>query len=131
MTVLDTHTWLWWLHDPDRLSAPARSAVEAATATDDAFVSSISVWEIAVKVALDKLVLPMDIGAWYERALTYPGISIDPLDPRDAIASTVLPGELHRDPADRMIVALARRHGAPLVTRDKRLRDYPHLTTIW
>jgi len=51
--------------------------------------------------------------------------------PADAIASTQLPGDFHRDPADRIIVALARRYGVPLVTSDRLIRDYPHVTTVW
>jgi PIN domain nuclease of toxin-antitoxin system len=49
----------------------------------------------------------------------------------DAISSTQLPGRFHKDPADRMIIALARRHGAPLVTADARIRAYPHVEAIW
>jgi PIN domain nuclease of toxin-antitoxin system len=131
--VLDTHAWLWWLHEPRRLSRPARSAVEKEVAgpAGSALVSAISVWEVAVKVQLGKLALPMDVEAWFGLARTYPGVAVEPVDPLDAIASTRLPGALHKDPADRMIVARARRHDVPLVTRDRRLRAYPHVRTIW
>jgi PIN domain nuclease of toxin-antitoxin system len=94
-------------------------------------VSAISVWEVAVKSALGKLTLPLDVEAWFQAARTYPRTSIEALEPLDAIASTRLPGSLHRDPADRIIVALARRHGVPLVTGDLRIRAYPHVETIW
>lgn len=94
-------------------------------------VSVISVWEVAVKAAIGKLTLPMEIGAWFDRARSYPGTFIDPLDPAVAIASTQLPPPLHRDPADRIIVALARHHGERLVTSDRRLRSYPHVETVW
>ena len=131
MIVLDTHAWLWWLHEPARLSSRARTAIEEAEASRSLRVSTISVWEVAIKVASGKLALPMDLDTWFGRAQSYPGIELVSVDARDALESTRLPGSFHRDPADRLIVALARRHGAPLVTRDQRIRDYGHVTSIW
>jgi PIN domain nuclease of toxin-antitoxin system len=131
LILLDTHVWLWWLHDPTRLSARARKALEDGEALGALRVSAISVWEIAVKVELGKLKLPMEIQRWYEAASTERPIVIEPLVPADLIASTRLPGSLHRDPADRIIVAVARRYSAPLVTRDRKLLDYPHVETLW
>ena len=131
VTVLDTQAWLWWLHDPARLSVAARARIETAVSKGDARLSAISVWEVAVKAALGKLALSMPMETWFEQASRYPGIVIDAVGPLDAIASTVLPGEFHKDPADRLIVALARRLGVPLVTSDEKIRDYAHVSTIW
>lgn len=131
MIVLDTQAWLWWVHDPSRLSRKALHAIATAEASADILVSVISVWEIAVKTALGKLELGMDMDAWFRLAAAYPGITVEPLSPQDAIASTRLPGSFHRDPADRMIVALSRRTGAALVTSDAAIRAYPHVMTIW
>lgn len=131
VTVLDTQAWLWWLHDPGRLSTDARARIESAVSKGDARLSAISVWEVAVKTALGKLALPMPMEAWFAQAARYPGIVIEAVGPLDAIASTLLPGDFHKDPADRLIVALARRLGAPLVTSDEKIRDYAHVSTIW
>ncbi|MBI5590998.1 MAG: type II toxin-antitoxin system VapC family toxin [Deltaproteobacteria bacterium] len=131
MVVIDTHVWLWWSHDPSRLSPLARTSLFSEEKQGIILVSAISVWEIAVKLQLGKLALPMNIHAWYEKAAGYPGIRIEPVTPRDGIESTLLPGDFHKDPADRLIIALARRHGAPLVTRDQAIIDYPHVETIW
>jgi PIN domain nuclease of toxin-antitoxin system len=131
MIVLDTQVWLWWLHDVGRLSDRARQALVKHEARGDIVVSVISVWEIAVKVGLGKLQLPMEVNEWYEKARAYRGITIAPLLPEDAIASTQLPGEFHKDPADRIILALARRNGAGLVTSDAAIRAYPHVQAIW
>ncbi len=131
MVVLDTNAWLWWLHDPSRLTKPARTTLRRSTKRGEASLSVISVWEVALKQGLGKLHLPMDIDTWYEQASAYPGITIEQITPHDAIASTRLPGDFHRDPADRFIVTLARRHGASLVTSDKKIQDYPHVKTIW
>jgi len=131
MIILDTQAWLWWLHDPARLSRRSRSKIQSAEKGKGIRVSVISVWEIAVKTHLGKLKFPLEINEWFERARSYPNLVVDPLSPLDAIASTQLPGRFHKDPADRMIIAMARRHGAPLVTSDSRIRAYPHVETIW
>ena len=94
-------------------------------------VSAISVWEIAVKSALGKLELSMDMDAWFRQACAYPNVVIESVSASDAIASTRLPGEFHRDPADRIIVAVSRRYGAALVTADKLIRAYPYVVTVW
>jgi len=131
MIVLDTQVWLWWLHDPSRLSRRARSAIEAEEKADGMRVSVISVWEIAVKTRLGKLELPLEIRAWFQLARSYPNVVVEPVSARDAIASTELPGTFHKDPADRIIIAMARRYGVALVTFDKQIRAYPHVTTVW
>lgn len=130
MIILDTHVWLWWLHDPKKLSRRASNAIKNAEADASIRVSAISVWEVAVKTALGKLSLPLDIHRWYEMASAYPAITIEPLFPLDAIDSTVLPGHFHQDPADRIIVAMARRYDAPLATVDQKILDYEHVETI-
>ena len=131
MIVLDTQAWLWWLHDPSRLSVRARQAIVRAERDDGMTVSVISVWEVATKCALGKLVLPMPLGAWFELARSYRGVVIEPVSAEDALASACLPGTFHKDPADRLIVALARRLQSKLVTADGLIRAYPHVSTIW
>ena len=61
---------------------------------------------------------------WVQAALATPGLSVAPLTPEIALDSSRLPGNLHNDPADRIIAATARRLGARLLTRDERLLDY-------
>lgn len=107
MIVLDTHVWLWLLHDYGQLSAQAQLVIEQERQQNGLRVSAISVWEIALKVSQDKLELPLSINQWYERVRVYPGLLIEPIIPEVVIASTQLPGTFHKDPADRIIVALA------------------------
>lgn len=94
-------------------------------------VSAISVWEVAVKVSLGKLRLDRDVRSWVAQASVYPGVVLHPLDPRDALESTLLPGDFHRDPADRMLVAIARRLDVSLVTADRAIRRYRHVRAVW
>ncbi len=131
MIILDTHVWLWWLHTPNLLSSAAAQRIKKEEELCGIRVSAISVWEIAVKVQIKKLVLPLDMETWYFSASSYPGLTIEPLYPLDAIESTRLPGSFHKDPADRIIVALSRRYAVPLVTCDQKILDYDHVQTLW
>ena len=96
-------------------------------------VSAITPWEIAMLVSKGRLALDRDVGEWVKAALALPGIRLEPLSPEIAIASTRLPGTIHADPADRIIVATVRQVGAILLTEDQRLLDYGaagHLRTL-
>lgn len=131
MILLDTHTWLWLSHDPSHLSPTALRRIEVEEPQNGLLVSTISVWEIAVKVSIGKLSLPLPIDEWFALASTHSGIVIEPLNPLDAIASTQLPGEFHKDPSDRILVAIARRYGIPLLSCDVKILNYSHVQTIW
>jgi PIN domain nuclease of toxin-antitoxin system len=61
---------------------------------------------------------------WINQALGAPGLSLVPLLPEIAIESSRLPGSFHGDPADRILVATARKLGAHLVTDDSKIKDY-------
>jgi PIN domain nuclease of toxin-antitoxin system len=129
--VLDTAAWIWWVTDPTRLSARARGVVEVEEGRQGLVVSAISVWEVAVKVGLRKLTIDRDVRSWVTLASAYPGVTVHPLDPEDALESTLLPGQFHRDPADRILIAMARRLDVPLVTSDRAIRRYRHVRTLW
>jgi len=130
MILLDTHIWLWWLHTPDQLSERGRNLLTIGENQNALIVSAISVWEIAVKHSNGKLPLPLPINEWFGLATIRPGITIEPLDPLDAITSTQLPGDFHKDPADRIIVAIAYRRNIELITCDQKILNYPHVKTI-
>jgi PIN domain nuclease of toxin-antitoxin system len=131
MILLDTHVWLWLLHNPSQLSNSAQAVIDSEELQNGLLVSAISVWEIAVRFSIGKLTLPLPIDEWYALAQVHSGIVIEPLNPLDAIASTQLPGTFHKDPADRILVAIAQRHEIPLVTCDASILNYPHVKTIW
>jgi len=129
MIVLDTHIWVWWVHEDERLTQAQREAITA-NETDTVGISAISCWEIAKLVEYGRLELPSPLEEWFEQALNYPGVQLLALTPEIAIESTRLPGEFHRDPADQIIVATARMYGCSLVTLDDKILNYPHVTTI-
>ena len=132
MIVLDTHTLLWWASgDKVKLSPAAIQAIEGQLTAGKIVVSSISAWELAVLVSKGRIALSMDVEAWLKVAAEIPSVSFVPVDNEIAVKSVELPGEFHKDPADRLIVATARMLAAPLVTADDKIRAYPHVKTIW
>ncbi len=131
MIVLDTHAWLWWVSSPELLGQQATLAIEKAVKEKTVHVSSISAWEVAMLVQKRRLQLTMDVRDWVLRSEALPFLSFVPLDNALAVQATRLPGELHGDPADRIIIATAQSLGAILVTKDEKIRNYPHVKTVW
>ncbi|MBL8471805.1 MAG: type II toxin-antitoxin system VapC family toxin [Rhodocyclaceae bacterium] len=132
MIVLDTHALLWWASgDEGRLSTPASRAIAAEMREGQIMVSSISAWELAMLVCKGRVALSMDVDAWLSVLSQIEPVHFVPVDNEIAVKSTELPGEFHKDPADRIIVATARKLAAPLVTADERIRAYPHVQTVW
>ncbi len=129
MTLMDTHIWIWWEFKPELIPPGIRSALDAAEFNKELSVSVVSVWEIATKVALGKLVFPCPVREWVENTTAGGLVTILPLAPDVALASAELPEPFHRDPADRLIVAQARRRRATLVTADRKILAYPHVKT--
>lgn len=130
-TVLDTHTWIWWVTRDRRLSRRARAAIDKASAREQLFVSQISIWEMAKKVEKGQLALDRPLDEWLDAALEIDGLQIAEMTRPMLVDSCRLPLPFHGDPADQIIVATARELKASLVTRDARLRDYAHVRTVW
>ena len=132
MIVLDTHAMLWWASGTsDRLSPKARAAIEAELDGGQIMLSSISAWELAMLVARGRVALSIDTGEWLSLVAQVEAVEFMPVDNDLAVKSVELPGEFHKDPADRLIVATARKLGAPLVTADEKILAYPHVRCIW
>jgi PIN domain nuclease of toxin-antitoxin system len=121
--LLDTHVLIWaMLHSP-RLGRQAAKAINAASRQDRLAVSAITPWEIGLLESKGRVTLQKGAVAWIQEALAKPGVSLIPLEPEIAVASTRLPFDMHSDPADRILVATARHLGATLVTADRVLLD--------
>jgi PIN domain nuclease of toxin-antitoxin system len=130
--VLDTHVLIWWVNGGEALSEPAQQAINRTVGSGaPLLVSSISAWEIAMLVSKGRLALTMEITRWLETVEAIEAVRFVPVDNALGVQSVQLPGELHPDPADRIIVALARRFSVPLVTADERIRAYKQVKTIW
>lgn len=123
--LLDTHIWIWYVEgERAQIGRRVESRVESAVQRGDVLVSAISVWELALLESGRRVDLSVEVRTWVARALGFPGVRLKRLSPSIAIESTRLPGSLHRDPVDRMLIATARLLGAALVTRDERILEY-------
>ena len=123
--LLDTHVWVWMLEgDLSRLSGATGPLLERCAAEDGLIVCDISFWEVGVKASKGKLTLSVDVAAWLRRAERAPGLTHLPLDRDILVLSTRLPGALHGDPADRMLLAASQLHALPVVTIDERIIAY-------
>lgn len=132
MIVLDTHTLIWWVDGSAQLSASAKRLINK-TLKDggEVIVSSMSAWEIAMLISRGRLVLSMDVDSWLDEVARIDGVRFIPVDNEIGVKSTQLPGAFHKDPADRMIVATARKLSVPLVTADDKIQQYEHVKTVW
>ncbi len=125
MILLDTCA-LIWLANGDPMSPESLVAIREAAANGMVLVSSVSAWEVGM--------LDAKVGAgvrfrpaardWFAALLARPGVRLVPLQPEVAIDAASLPGEIHGDPADRLLISQARHSKAPLVTRDGKIVSY-------
>jgi len=126
--LLDTHVWIWASID-DRASLSARGSRVIREAKTK-WVSGISCWELAKLVERNRIGFSIPVLDWIKRSLNELDISLADLSPEIAVESTHLKG-FHKDPADQIIVATSRVLGIPLLTSDRRIRDYNDVETIW
>lgn len=130
-TLLDTHAWLWWVAVDSRLSPRVRTAIDKARKQNNLWLSMISIWEVAKKVEKRQLAFDRPLDQWLDAATSMEGLRLWELTPPILVQSCQLPQPFHGDPADQIIVATARHHGAVLVTKDERIRRYEHVSSTW
>jgi len=121
--LLDTHLFIWWLKDDVHLSKKARALI---TEADIVYISSVSVWEAAIKIQLGKL--EADINALVA-AIRTEGFMELPVTAKHAAMVATLPG-WHRDPFDRMLIAQALSEPLRLLTADAALKPYSELVDV-
>ena len=124
--VLDTSALVFWTLDRDRLS---RTAAQAIADADRIVLSSISIWEIGIKVKKEQLLIPISIQDFADKLEQIDRLDILSVDVRTWIKNLELDWD-HRDPADRTIVATASLHACALVTSDSAIRAF-YSQTIW
>jgi PIN domain nuclease of toxin-antitoxin system len=131
-TICDTHILLFWAHEPARLTATARQALEQGLTHGQLAIADITLWELALLHERGRLVLPADVAAdfYLKQLLAALRLKVLSITPDIALLSRS-PLFLHGDPADRLIGATALQLGAPLITADAKLRALPDLQSIW
>lgn len=119
MIVLDTHALLWMDRNDASLGEQTRRLIEDAWRSGAVAVSAISFWETAMLAQRRRIVLPVAVETW-RADLLQAGVQEIPIDGRIALRASSF-HDLHRDPADRFIVATAIHHGALLITADSKI----------
>lgn len=125
--LLDTHAFLWWVTDDERLSQNARKRI--AEPRNEVFLSAVSTWEIVVKASLGRLSLVERLDRFVMRQLETNAFTPMPLQLSHAANVWALPDH-HKDPFDRLLVAQALVEGLMLVTDDRQVRRYP-VKIVW
>ena len=126
--LLDTHVVHWWSAEPERVSKPARNALEKA---DEHVVAAISWYELAWLAKHERIVVNIPIRSWLQGLAAQ--LRTIGVTPAIADTATTLPSSFPADPADRLIYATAIEHGLGLVSKDRAIRDHdgPRSLTIW
>jgi PIN domain nuclease of toxin-antitoxin system len=120
--LLDTHAFLWWIADDQRLSP--RAAALIGDGSNEVIVSAASAWEIVVKSRLGRVEVPTPLDRFLTAQLEANAFIPLPIQMRHALGLEALP-DLHRDPFDRILVAQAVAEDLTLVSRDRVLSAYP------
>ncbi len=119
--LLDTNAWVWMIADPARLSPDARAMVE--DRRNDLYLSSVSSWEIAIKHAMGRLVLPSPPDALIPEQMRRSGVLGLPIEHAHALAVGALPAH-HRDPFDRLLIAQSQIESLAILTADPVFERY-------
>ncbi|MEG5135869.1 MULTISPECIES: type II toxin-antitoxin system VapC family toxin [unclassified Microcoleus] len=127
--VLDTCALIWWSLDPDKLSQRAKEAFQQMEQEKNGLVPSTAIWEIAIKNKNHKLDLGVSIDDYIATLKKSNVIRIVPIDEDIWLQSVKLEWE-HRDPADRVVVAVAKRSQAAIITADQKIAGFYSLV-IW
>lgn len=125
--LLDTHTFLWFVNDDPRLSQPARVLIEAAETQP--FLSTASLWEIAIKISLGKMSLQQSYETFIPEQLAVNGISILHITLEHTAVLTTLPFH-HRDPFDRLIAVQSKIEKLTLISADPAFDAYT-IARVW
>lgn len=125
--LLDTCVILWLASEVTKLS---RRAKDVLNTSEIIYASSASAWEIGLKVSKGQLKLQEPLEHWWPAVLDQHNLFEIALDGKAACHSTSLP-KLHKDPADRMLIAVAELNAFALLTPDPLIHQYSNLQAIW
>jgi len=125
--LLDTHVWIWTQEQPERLGPRTKRLLIGAE--HENAVCPISTLEISRLVAAAEIRLSMPLAEWVVESMADLAAQTVAMSHEVAMEAYALPGTFHRNPADRILVAAARRNGLTLVTADDRILSYPHVRT--
>lgn len=113
--LLDTHTLLWSVENPSKVSAAAMTAMQ--DPANDRLLSAATIWELAIKFGQGKIALSMPYSLWMTTAIADLQLTILPITVEFAERQATLPPH-HKDPFDRLMVAQALVEGIPVLSAD-------------
>lgn len=131
MILLDTHVWIWWVSNPDLLSTEARTLIDKALVERKTHISAMSVWEVAMLVAKNRLRLTMEVADWIRASEGQAFIQFVPVTNAIALKAVRLPLNALTDPVDRLVMATAEVLGLVLITKDKKMHQEARVKTVW
>ena len=125
--LLDTHVWVWTQEQPERLGPRTKRLLVGGE--HGTSVCPISTLEISRLVAVGDIRLSMPLTEWIAQSMAELSAQTVSMSHEVAMEAYALPGRFHRDPADRVLVAAARKNAMTLVTADDRILASPHVRT--
>ena len=125
--LLDTHAFLWWITDDERLTSRARERIK--NRRNQLYLSAASAWEMAIKARLGRLQVADDLEKFIPKQMALNAIHALPVQVGHALRVFALP-PLHNDPFDRLLVAQSQMEDLPIITGDPQIAKYD-LQVIW
>ena len=122
--LLDTCAAIWVAEAAPMTQASIDALSDATYAKEPIAVSPITAWERGLLVSLGRLGSTLEPKAWFNRLVEREEMVLAQMTPDILTDASFLPGPIHRDPADRIIIATARAFGMTIVTRDRLILDY-------
>ncbi len=123
--LLDTHVVHWWSAEPQRISTPAREALDEA---EELAVAAISWFELAWLARHERIVVNIPSRSWLQGLAAQ--VRTFGVTPAIADTAVALPSSFPADPADRLIYATAVEYGLRLVTKDRVIRGHTHPRSV-
>jgi PIN domain nuclease of toxin-antitoxin system len=121
--LLDTHIFFWIMEEYEDINS---ETIEKLKNYDQIYIAAISIWELALLENKSRIFFSVPLSEWIKKSLKTTGIKIVEFSNDIMISSVGLGDNIHKDPADRMIIATAKSIGATLFTRDKNIIDFMH-----
>jgi PIN domain nuclease of toxin-antitoxin system len=131
MILIDTHAVAWFVRRPERLSRPARRAIEKQSRLAGLAIASVTLMELAQMAAHGAIEIPGTPGPWLRQIVGEGGLAVRELTTEIAAVAAYLPPTFPSDPFDRLIAATAIVGRMPLVTSDARIQGSGVVETIW
>jgi PIN domain nuclease of toxin-antitoxin system len=129
MILLDTHVLIWLARDPAKLSKAAADAIRTSVRNGGLAISAMTIWELAWLATHGRLNFTGTVDDFVEELTSR--TAVRPITPRITILANQLPPTYSNDPSDRLIGATALAEGIALITKDRTIRNYKQIKTIW